>query len=180
VLPFQSERQLWARPDQQGRALFNPPRQTEAHPLPPVKETRGAHFPAILPYLECFPAHLPCKKPSTLAQQWRLFLVLGSRTPVLLGMRCPEIDSCPILSVSLPTFSAKILGLCTAVALVLVLWIKDPELLGMHCPERDSFPIPSVFPVHLFVCPFQSVRQLCARTLLNLSGNFVRAPFSIK
>jgi hypothetical protein len=51
-----------------------------------------------------------CNKPRTRAQQWRLFLILGSRTPVLLGMRCPERDSSPILSVSLPTFPAKSLG----------------------------------------------------------------------
>ncbi len=64
----------------------------------------------LLSYFECFPAHLPCKKPRTHAQQWRLFLILGSRTPVLLGMCCPERDYSPILSVSLPTFPAKSLG----------------------------------------------------------------------
>jgi hypothetical protein len=104
--PFQSARQLWARPDQQGHALltgahpFQPIRQTEKHPLPPVKETKkpGAQtFPAYLPcqkqqwrlflaclaqnpgtveVLECFPAHLPCQK-----QQWCLFLAYLARNP---------------------------------------------------------------------------------------------------
>jgi hypothetical protein len=64
--PFQSIKQLWARPDQQGRPLFNLPRQTETHPLPLVKrnqETRGTH--------------LPFQK-----QQWRLILACLARIPI--------------------------------------------------------------------------------------------------
>ncbi len=64
----------------------------------------------LLSYFEYFPAHLPCNKPRKCAQQWRLFLILGSRTLVLFGMRCPERESSPILSVSLPPFPAKSLG----------------------------------------------------------------------
>jgi hypothetical protein len=156
--PFQSIKQLWARPDQQRHPLFNPPRQTETHPLPPVKrnqETRDTHLPfqkqqwrPILACLaripvsvevsECFPAYLPCQK-----QQWRPILACQARNPVTVE----------VSEYSLPTFSRrKKLNKNTHTSVALVSCMSSLKLRHWRgCVVVDRSPQAQVPGAHLLL-----------------------------
>ncbi len=107
---FPSIKQLWARPDQQGRAPFHLSGNFGCALI-----NRGAHFPAILSYLSfslpTFTCPLSCKKPRTCAQQQRP-LDPRIKDPVAVGVRV-ALKETPLLfeffsaHLSLSTFLQK-------------------------------------------------------------------------
>jgi hypothetical protein len=135
----------------------------------PVAVGDALPWKRLLSYFEfcpahLFPVHFSCKKPRTRAQQQRPILILGSRTPLLLGMRCPARDPSPILSFSLltfslPTFPAKSLGHVHSSSARS--WSSDqgPRCCWGCVALKETpllfwvFPCPP-FPAHLFVHTF--------------------------